>query len=196
MVVVAATTLMTAHRGGTDMSLVSSSDGDSLPSLFFALPMGNHDLHALAVSEGFVEVHRSDTLQALLEAPDGAELLEWLRGRRMAYAEGDYLMVHAGVLPQWDVLQVLALAGEVEAVLREFFTNNDGDGWIHVRCEAEIAKMQDKQAKAKASAQASVNARSANAQRTLNERSTKVELPTPTPTPTPIERVKRTCRRL
>jgi bis(5'-nucleosyl)-tetraphosphatase (symmetrical) len=80
--------------------------------------LGNHDLHALAVAEGFVETHRSDTLQALLEAPDGAELLEWLRGRRMAHAEGDYLMVHAGVLPQWDAPQVLALAGEVEAVLR------------------------------------------------------------------------------
>jgi bis(5'-nucleosyl)-tetraphosphatase (symmetrical) len=36
----------------------------------------------------------------------------------MAHAEGDYLMVHAGVLPQWDAPQVLALAGEIEAVLR------------------------------------------------------------------------------
>jgi len=72
----------------------------------------------------------------------------------------------------------------VEAVLHEFFENME-QGWVHARCEAEIAKMQDKQAKARASAQASVNARSTNAQRTLNERPTVVELPTPTPTPTP-----------
>lgn len=71
---------------------------------------------------------------------------------------------------------------EVSNVLAEFFVW-DGAGWTHARCEAEIDRMQDKQAKAKASAAASVNARAANAQRTLNERSAKVELPTPTPTP-------------
>jgi len=74
--------------------------------------------------------------------------------------------------------------GAIELVVGEFF-EDCSDGWRHARCDAEIAKMQDKQAKAKASAQASVNARSMNAQRTLNERSTAVELPTPTPTPTP-----------
>jgi uncharacterized protein YdaU (DUF1376 family) len=70
----------------------------------------------------------------------------------------------------------------IRDVLNEFFEAG-GDGWSHSRCDAEIAKMQDKQAKAKASAAASVKARSTNAQRTLNERSTEVELPTPTPTP-------------
>ena len=86
---------------------------------------------------------------------------------------------------------------EVEAVLNEFFLLTD-TGWNHARCDEEIAKMQDKQAKARASAQASVNARKAKAQpvlndgltdvqQTLNERSTDVELPTPTPTPTPIK---------
>jgi len=71
---------------------------------------------------------------------------------------------------------------EVSNVLAEFF-HWDSDGWTHARCDAEIAKMQDKQAKAKASAQASVKSREANAQRTLNECSSGVELPTPTPTP-------------
>ena len=40
---VVATTLMTAPFDATDMSLVSSNDGDSLPSFFFTLPMGNRD---------------------------------------------------------------------------------------------------------------------------------------------------------
>jgi bis(5'-nucleosyl)-tetraphosphatase (symmetrical) len=80
--------------------------------------LGNHDLHTLAVAEGFVEAHRYDTLQPLLTAPDRQDLLDWLRTRHMAHAEGDYLMVHAGVLPQWDARQALHLAGEVEAVLR------------------------------------------------------------------------------
>ena len=34
------------------------------------LVLGNHDLHALAVAEGYVRAHRSDTLQAIFEAPD------------------------------------------------------------------------------------------------------------------------------
>ncbi len=79
--------------------------------------LGNHDLHALAVAEGCIEPSRSDTLQELLAAPDGAELLQWLRGCRMAHGEGEYLMVHAGVLPQWGAAHTLGLAAEVEAVL-------------------------------------------------------------------------------
>ena len=85
---------------------------------------------------------------------------------------------------------------EVEAVLREFFVLNN-EGWSHSRCDEEINRMRDKQAKARASAAASVNARKAkaqppynerltDAQRTLNESQADVELPTPTPTPTPI----------
>lgn len=58
----------------------------------------------------------------------------------------------------------------IEAVLREFFIETD-NGWSHVRCDEEIARMREKQTKAKASAQASVIARQANAQRTLNGRS-------------------------
>jgi bis(5'-nucleosyl)-tetraphosphatase (symmetrical) len=80
--------------------------------------LGNHDLHALAVAEGFVTPHRSDTLQPILEAPDSKELLTWLRGRNMAYGEDEYLMVHAGLLPQWGSIQALELAQEVEVALR------------------------------------------------------------------------------
>lgn len=75
----------------------------------------------------------------------------------------------------------------IEQVVNEFF-EDCSEGWSHIRCDAEIAKMQDKQAKAKASAAASVKARSTNAQRAYSERSTDVELPTPTPTPTPEEK--------
>jgi bis(5'-nucleosyl)-tetraphosphatase (symmetrical) len=80
--------------------------------------LGNHDLHAMAVAEGFVEMHRNDTLQELFDAPDAEDLLQWLRNQHLAYGENEYLMVHAGVLPQWNTTQTLALADEVETVLR------------------------------------------------------------------------------
>lgn len=92
---------------------------------------------------------------------------------------------------------------EVEAVLREFFAL-DESGWRHQRCDEEIDRMLDKQAKARASAAASVNARRAkvapeqsecltSAEPTVNERSTSAELPTPTPTPTPEKNKARTA---
>lgn len=87
-----------------------------------------------------------------------------------------------------DAARLIRMKGnvdEVKAVLAEFFQLTP-EGWRHGRCDLELAKMQEKQAKARASAEASVSARRANAQRTLSERSTDVELPTPTPTPIPI----------
>ena len=80
--------------------------------------LGNHDLHLLAVAYGFVKPHRKDTIAQVLEAPDRTELLDWLRHQRLFYAEDDYALVHAGLLPQWSVAQAESLAREVEAALR------------------------------------------------------------------------------
>lgn len=79
--------------------------------------LGNHDLHALAVFEGFVEQHRNDTLAELFAAPDRDDLMDWLRLQPLAHAEGGHLMVHAGLLPQWDAATARILAAEVETVL-------------------------------------------------------------------------------
>ena len=99
----------------------------------------------------------------------------------------------ADIVATAKLIRMRSMQADVESVLREFFTLTEA-GWVHVRCEQEIERMQDKQAKARQSAQASVNARRANAERSLGkavadaERSlpktpTNVELPTPTPTP-------------
>ena len=80
--------------------------------------LGNHDLHLLAVAQGVRKPHRLDTLGDILAAPDREALLHWLRHRPMALREQGVLMVHAGVLPQWSADQALALAGEVQDVLR------------------------------------------------------------------------------
>jgi bis(5'-nucleosyl)-tetraphosphatase (symmetrical) len=80
--------------------------------------LGNHDLSLLAVANGCRAPHRNDTMDVILQAPDREAMLDWLRHRRMALHAHGLLMVHGGVLPSWDLPQVLALAGEVEAVLR------------------------------------------------------------------------------
>ena len=85
--------------------------------------LGNHDLHLLAVAAGAQAASKADTLDEILAAPDREELLAWLRGRPLAMFVDAHLLVHAGVAPQWDAAQTMALANEVEEVLR-------GDGWI------------------------------------------------------------------
>ncbi|MBI3479394.1 MAG: symmetrical bis(5'-nucleosyl)-tetraphosphatase [Nitrosomonadales bacterium] len=80
--------------------------------------LGNHDLHLLAVAAGVAELHHSDTLDEILGAPDRDELLDWLRNQRLLHAQDGYVLVHAGLLPQWSVAQAASLAREVEAALR------------------------------------------------------------------------------
>lgn len=79
--------------------------------------LGNHDLHLLTVAAGFARLHRGDTLDDVLEAPDRAELLDWLRTRRLMHVESGWAMVHAGLLPQWSIGRALELAREVEHAL-------------------------------------------------------------------------------
>ena len=80
--------------------------------------LGNHDLHMLAVWQGIRSAGRSDTLLEVLNAPDREPLMHWLRHRDLAIHAHGWLMVHAGVLPQWTLEQTMGLAGEVQAQLR------------------------------------------------------------------------------
>lgn len=80
--------------------------------------LGNHDLHLLARAEDATHARKRDTLDDVLAAPDRDELFEWLRQQPMMHAEGDFALVHAGLLPQWTVSRALELAHEVEEKLR------------------------------------------------------------------------------
>src|SRR5215212_10112291 len=98
--------------------------------------LGNHDLSLLAVAHGRRAPHRNDTMDQVLMAPDRGAMLEWLRHQRMAIRAHGLLMVHGGVLPQWDVTQTLTLAAEVEEALRgahlvEFLSNMYGNEPAH-----------------------------------------------------------------
>lgn len=96
--------------------------------------LGNHDLHLLAIANGIKRPHPNDSVNDILNAPDRDELLDWLRKQRLLYhdLEHNYLLVHAGLPPQWDLEKAMALAAEVEQVLhgsnyREFLVHMYGD---------------------------------------------------------------------
>ncbi|KVX10713.1 bis(5'-nucleosyl)-tetraphosphatase (symmetrical) [Burkholderia ubonensis] len=80
--------------------------------------LGNHDLHLLAVAAGIRTERPGDTIGEILDAPDADALLEWVRHRPFAHFEHGMLLVHAGVLPQWDVTLALELADELQRALR------------------------------------------------------------------------------
>ena len=70
--------------------------------------LGNHDLHWLAQ-------------QVREEHADARADTDWLRNRPLAHFDPDLncLLVHAGLLPGWDLEQALARAAEVESVLKD-----------------------------------------------------------------------------
>ncbi|AKM00502.1 symmetrical bis(5'-nucleosyl)-tetraphosphatase [Burkholderia pyrrocinia] len=80
--------------------------------------LGNHDLHLLAVSAGLRTERPGDTIGEILDAPDAEALLDWVRHRPFVHAENGMLLVHAGLLPQWDATLALELADELQRALR------------------------------------------------------------------------------
>jgi bis(5'-nucleosyl)-tetraphosphatase (symmetrical) len=105
--------LVNRGPGSLEVLRLVKSLGDSAITV-----LGNHDLHLLAVAEGAAELNRNDTLDEILAAPDREELLLWLRHQRLLHVQDGYVLVHAGMLPQWSVAQAASLAREVETALR------------------------------------------------------------------------------
>lgn len=110
--------------------------------------LGNHDLYLLMVAAGDIRRDKEDTLFQVLEAADRDELLHWLARRPLMHVEGDYAVLHAGLLPQWNITKAQTLSDEVAAALtgpeaREFLLHLAGDkperwdealrGWARLR---------------------------------------------------------------
>jgi len=96
--------------------------------------LGNHDLHLLAVAFGTKrKVKSGDTLDDIFDAKDRDTLLEWLMGLPLVHFDAGYgdLLVHAGLIPQWNPGKAVELAREVESALatdsRNVFDHMYGD---------------------------------------------------------------------
>ncbi len=113
--------------------------------------LGNHDLHLLALAWQNGRQSSKDTLDAILQAPDREELLDWLLHRPLLHHDAGlkFTMVHAGIPPTWKLKQAKRYAREVEAVLRSdqaggYFAHMYGNrpdvwspdlkGWQRLRC--------------------------------------------------------------
>ena len=104
------------NRGPRSADVLRWARGNGVDSV-----LGNHDVHLLARAEGLSEAKKRDTLDDVLEAPDRAELIGWLRARPLFWREGTWAVVHAGLLPQWSTSDAERLAGETEVAVRSRF---------------------------------------------------------------------------
>lgn len=112
--------------------------------------LGNHDLHLLAVASGQAPKKKNDTFDDVLGAPDREIVLEWLRNRPLFIHDkhSGFSLVHAGLLPDWDLVTIQKLACEAEQSIarsqhNELFTHMYGDtpdhwqeelgGWARLR---------------------------------------------------------------
>jgi bis(5'-nucleosyl)-tetraphosphatase (symmetrical) len=82
--------------------------------------LGNHDLHYLAVASGAVSIKKTDTFQDIIGSKEAKELLEWMRFRPLMHYDAgkNFLLIHAGIAPTWDITTALVYAHEVEEILR------------------------------------------------------------------------------
>ena len=82
--------------------------------------LGNHDLHLIAMAHSQPLDNGDHTLDAILQAPDRDELIDWLRHQPLLHHDDTlgFTMIHAGLPPQWDLQLAQRCAREVEAILR------------------------------------------------------------------------------
>lgn len=83
--------------------------------------LGNHDIHLLAENMRYPEGgSRNREFERIFAAHDREELVRWVTRQKLAHVERDHklLVVHAGVIPQWTLQDVISEARNIEKRLR------------------------------------------------------------------------------
>lgn len=101
--------------------------------------LGNHDLHLLALFYGCGKQKRGDTLNEILTHPKAGTMRDWLRSQPLMRQNDDKVLIHAGLLPQWNIDLADSLAAEVEEALqtapKQYFSamyGNKPSAWSHM----------------------------------------------------------------
>ena len=84
--------------------------------------LGNHDLSLLAIAErdGADQAKVNAELREVLAAPDRDVLLDWLRAQPLLHVDRklNFVVVHAGLAPRWNIETAERAAREIERKLR------------------------------------------------------------------------------
>jgi bis(5'-nucleosyl)-tetraphosphatase (symmetrical) len=81
--------------------------------------LGNHDLWLVTVALGAARLKRGDTLHEVLERPDSADWIDWLRRQPLLIAgtlgSSPFALVHASLAPEWPLASASALGDELSS---------------------------------------------------------------------------------
>jgi bis(5'-nucleosyl)-tetraphosphatase (symmetrical) len=90
----------------------------NLPNAIVVL--GNHDLHLLTIFNQIDPIPIKHTCHEILQAPDCHELIDWLRKRPLLHHDKNlgFVMVHAGIYPNWTLEQAKICAQDAEKILQ------------------------------------------------------------------------------
>ncbi|HZP66358.1 MAG TPA: symmetrical bis(5'-nucleosyl)-tetraphosphatase [Rudaea sp.] len=107
------------NRGGQSLAVLRLVRGFGARAL---VVLGNHDLSLLAVAERDEadQAKVNPELREVLFAHDRTPLLDWLRARPLLHVDRqlEFMLVHAGLAPRWNVERAERAAHEVEQRLR------------------------------------------------------------------------------
>lgn len=81
--------------------------------------LGNHDLHLIAVYYKVREIQKYDTIDDILKHNDCEKWITWLKEQPLIHYDNqlNYLMVHAGIPPQFDLQEALDHAEDLSKKL-------------------------------------------------------------------------------
>lgn len=80
--------------------------------------LGNHELHLLSLAAGVSTLRDEDTVQDVLEAHDRDALVDWIATRPLLHRDRRFVLVHAGLHPDWSLLEASRWANRASAELR------------------------------------------------------------------------------
>ncbi|MBS0463146.1 MAG: symmetrical bis(5'-nucleosyl)-tetraphosphatase [Proteobacteria bacterium] len=107
------------NRGGQSLQTLRLVHSLSIHS---TLVLGNHDLALLSIAQRREVEQRkvNPDLQAILFAPDRDALLDWLVSLPLLHVEraAGWCMLHAGLMPKWNIAIAEKRAREVESHLQ------------------------------------------------------------------------------
>lgn len=93
--------------------------------------LGNHEIYTLFLQYHQHLLKKFPHIEEIFAAQDSNELLNWLKFRPVLHydAVSNFVLVHAGLPPEWDLNLALALAHELEEALR---SDNNAEFLLHI----------------------------------------------------------------
>ena len=80
---------------------------------------GNHDLHFLSVAFNQGKISSTDTINPILSSENLNKYVDWMLFWPFIHKEKDFLMVHAGLIPDWSTDDALDLSKDLMLSLQK-----------------------------------------------------------------------------